>query len=53
MRIKLADLADELAESQANIVLAVLEQQIPVIRDRIERLADDQGVNGNYAYHLG
>ena len=24
-----------------------------MIRDRIERLTDDQGVNGNYAYHLG
>ena len=24
-----------------------------MIRDRIECLADDQGVNGNYAYHLG
>ena len=33
--------------------MAVLKQQIPVIKDKIERLANDQGVNGNYDYHLG
>ena len=24
-----------------------------MIEDKIERLENDQGVNGNYAYHLG
>ena len=53
VRFKLRDLADELEQGNANIALAVLKQQIPVIRDKIERLASDQGVNGNYDFHLG
>ena len=53
VRFKLRDLADELEQGSANIALAVLKQQIPVIKDKIERLASDQGVNGNYDYHLG
>ena len=53
VRFRLRDLADELEEYNPNIALAVLEQQIPVIEDKIERLASDQGVNGNYAFHLG
>ena len=53
VRYRLRDLADELAESNANVVLAVLDQYIPQIWNRVERLENDQGVNGNYAYHLG
>ena len=53
VRFKLRDLADELEQGNANIALAVLKQQIPVIRDKIECLASDQGVNGNYDFHLG
>ena len=53
VRFKLRDLADELEQGNANIALAVLKQQIPVIKDKIELLANDQGVNGNYDFHLG
>ena len=41
VRFRLRDLADELEQGSANIALAVLKQQIPVIKDKIERLAND------------
>ena len=53
VRIKLCDLADELADHDAKVVLSVLEQQIKVIKEKVEYLETSQDINDDYAFHLG
>lgn len=53
VRIKLCELADELAENDADVVLAVLKRQIPFILDRVATLEKSSHLDSNYAYHLG
>jgi len=48
----LCDLADRLENSNADVVLSVLNQQIPVIRNKIKRLEDDMEITSDYSAHL-
>ena len=53
VRITLCDLADELADHDAKVVLSVLEQQIKVIKEKVKYLKTSQDINEDYAFHLG
>ena len=52
IRIKLCDLADQLAEKDADIVLCVLNKMLPVIKDKVELLSTDLDITSNYTHHL-
>ena len=48
----LCDLADRVEFNDANVVLPVLNQMIPVIHDKIKRLEDDAEITSDYSAHL-
>ena len=52
IRIKLCDLADNLAEKDADVVLCVLNKILPVIKDKVELLSTDLDITSNYTHHL-
>ena len=45
-------LADELAERDADVVLSVLKQMLPIIKDKVKLLEDNLDINSNYNCHL-
>ena len=51
-RIQICDLADDLAERDADVVLSVLKQMLPIIKDKVKSLEDDLDINSNYTCHL-
>ena len=52
IRIKLCDLADQLVESDADVVLCVLNKMLPVINDKVELLSTNLDISSNYTHHL-
>ena len=51
-RIQLCDLADQLAESDADVVLSVLKQMLPIIKDKVKSLENDLDITSDYTSHL-
>ena len=45
-------MADELEKNDADVVLSVLKQNVPVIRDKIKRLEDNIEISSDYTAHL-
>ena len=51
-RIQLCDLADQLAESDADVVLSVLKQMLPIIKDKVKHLENDLDITSDYTSHM-
>ena len=52
VRIQLCELADSLAEHDADVVLSVLKKLTPVIKDRVKQLEDDLDITSDYSFHM-
>ena len=48
----MCNLADELAERDADVVLSFLKQMLPIIKDKVKLLEDDLDINSNYTCRL-
>ena len=51
-RFLMCDMADQLAECDGDVVLSVLKQMLPIIKDKVKSLEDDLDVTSNYTCHL-
>ena len=46
------ELADYLAEHDADVVLSVLKKLIPVVKEKVKQLEDDLDITSDYSFHL-
>ena len=51
-RIQLCDLADQLAENDVDVVLSVLKQMLPIIKDKVKSLENDLDITSDYTSHM-
>ena len=52
VRIQLCELADYLAEHDADVVLSVIKKLIPVIKERVKSLEDYLDITSDYSFHM-
>ena len=48
----MCELADSLAEHDADVVLSVLKKQTPVIKEKVKQLEDDLDITSDYSFHM-